>query len=101
MDLISKQLRRFLPRLGVVLVLLSFGIMTGFSPVLHAHELDLTHVHDNCAPCHWSQSNLSVDTDCQVFSAASQFQFYFYTPEQFVDQQSRNRVLNRGPPLLS
>ncbi len=101
MNLFYKQLKRFCPRLGVALVLLSFGMMTGLSPVLHAHELDLTHVQDDCAPCHWSQSNLSVDTDFQVSSAAFQFQFYFHTSSQFADQQPRNSILNRGPPLLS
>ncbi len=101
MDLILKQLKRFLPKLGIVLVLLSFGVMTGLSPVLHAHELDLAHAHDDCAPCHWSQSNQSVNTDFQVFSATSGFQFFFYTPSQVACQQSRSSILNRGPPLLS
>ncbi|GJL79836.1 MAG: hypothetical protein NPINA01_28250 [Nitrospinaceae bacterium] len=101
MVLLDKKLKSFLPRLGVLLVLLSFGFMTGLAPVLHAHEFDFDVAHDNCAPCHWVQSNQSVETSVNTLAAAPLLQFSIFFPAEFIGQPFTGNVLNRGPPLLS
>jgi|GEM_PF-1781232 len=94
------KLKSLLPRLGVLLVLLSFGVMTGFSPVLHAHELDFNASHDDCAPCHWSQSSQSVETATIALTAVPTLQFPIFSPTEPNGQQFEKNILNRGPPLF-
>ncbi len=98
---LETKLKSLLPRLRVLLVLLSFAVMTGLSPVLHAHELDFNASHDDCAPCHWSQSNQSVETTATVLTAAPLLQFLTFSPAESIGQQFRKNILNRGPPLFS
>jgi hypothetical protein len=101
MFLFQKKLNSFLPKLGVLLVLLSFGFMTGLAPVLHAHELDFSSAHDDCAPCHWSQSNQSVETTAIAFTVAPLSKFSTFSSVESIGQQFRRNTLNRGPPLFS
>jgi len=101
MGFFNKKLITFLPKLGVLLVLLSFGFMTSLAPVLHAHELDFSSAHDDCAPCHWSQSNQSVETTTTTLIAAPLLQFLTFSPAESIGQQFRKNILNRGPPLFS
>ena len=42
------------------LLLLSLGVFSGFSPILHSHELDLDDKHEDCLSCEWNQ--VSFDT---------------------------------------
>ena len=42
------------------LLLLSLGVLSGFSPILHSHELDLHDNHEDCLSCEWNQ--VSFDT---------------------------------------
>ena len=44
-----------------VILLLCFGVLVGFSPLLHNHDLDLSENHEDCASCLWSQSNLGAE----------------------------------------
>ncbi|GJL79835.1 MAG: hypothetical protein NPINA01_28240 [Nitrospinaceae bacterium] len=97
----GKKLKSFIPRLGVLLALLSFGFMIGLAPVLHAHELDFDAAHDDCAPCHWSQSHQSVETTANTISKTSLVYTQPFSPAEFIGQQFTSNVLNRGPPLLS
>jgi hypothetical protein len=101
MGIFNKMLKSFLPKLGVLLVLISFGFMTGLAPVLHAHELDLTEAHDDCAPCHWSQSNKTDETTATTFSAALRLEIFILFQTESIDQQIQSIVLNRGPPQFS
>ena len=101
MGVIEKKLKSFLPRLGILLVLLSFGVMTGFASVLHAHELDFNSAHDDCAPCHWSKTNPSDETTATAFATAPLLQFSLFSPGEFISQQFKKNILNRGPPTFS
>jgi hypothetical protein len=37
------------------LLLLSLGVLSGFSPILHSHELDLHDDYEDCLSCEWNQ----------------------------------------------
>ena len=50
-------------------LLLCFGVLTGFSPLLHNHDLDLSESHEDCASCLWSQST----TNCDVYAPSLSF----------------------------
>jgi len=101
MIFLAKKFKSYLPKLGVLLLLLSFGVMTGFSTVLHAHELDFSSVHDDCAPCHWSQSNHTDESDDSEFATPSRFQSFQLIPSESIGKLCINKPYNRGPPPLS
>ncbi|QPJ62994.1 MAG: hypothetical protein G3M70_14360 [Candidatus Nitronauta litoralis] len=42
-------------------IALCFGVMTLFSPILHDHDWDPFHAESDCAPCNWTQSNVSLE----------------------------------------
>lgn len=54
-------------RFAVFALLLCYGVLTGFAPLLHDHEQDLKQ-HKNCSPCHWTQSSGGVETQHTGFS---------------------------------
>ncbi len=60
-NLKNKSLR-YLSRTFLLTAVLSFAGMFAFSPVLHAHDLDLGHPQKECAPCHWSQTHIGDST---------------------------------------
>ncbi len=101
MNALVKKFRSHLPKLGVLLLLLSFGVLTGFSTVLHAHELDFSSAHDDCAPCHWSQSNQSDDTNTCGIKTLSLFRSFTLIPAESIEKRFINNLFNRGPPSLS
>jgi hypothetical protein len=37
------------------LLLLSLGVLSGFSPILHSHKLNLHDNHEDCLSCDWNQ----------------------------------------------
>ena len=71
--MVIEQNKRFgLPqRLIGLLALFCFVGLFAFSPVLHAHELDLEHSQNDCAPCHWTQS-LSGDATSNIHISSFQ-----------------------------
>jgi hypothetical protein len=51
-------------RLSLVgLLLISLSVMAVFSIFLHDHEFDPLSTDEDCAPCHWTQINVDVDSD--------------------------------------
>ena len=84
-----------------VLVLLCFVGMTGYSELLHDHDLDFSASHDDCSPCNWTQShkvNTTKKIDiANVFSfSETTFQLSFLKPEDVLPG-----FHNRGPPFVS
>jgi|TARA_Y100000310_G_scaffold27089_1_gene25781 hypothetical protein len=82
-----------------VLVLLCFVGMTGYSELLHDHDLDFSASHDDCSPCNWTQShkvNTTKKIDiANVFSfSETTFQLHFLKPEDFLPD-----FHNRAPPV--
>jgi hypothetical protein len=101
MTFLAKYLKLHLPKLGILLLLLSFGVLAGFSTVLHAHELDFSSTHDDCAPCHWSQSHQTGETDTTGIEAPTVFRSFQLIPAESIDKLFVNKLSNRGPPPLS
>jgi hypothetical protein len=101
MTFLAKKLKLHLPKIGVLLLLLSFGVMTGFSTVLHAHELDFSEVHDDCFSCHWSQSNKTNESNTVEVEAPSLFQSFQLIPVKCIAKHLISKPSNRGPPPLS
>ena len=101
MTVLAKIFKRHLPKLRILLLLLSFGIMTGFSTVLHAHELDFSSTHDDCAPCHWSQSKEFDETNASGVDKPSLFKSFQLIPTKGINKLFINKLFNRGPPLFS
>jgi hypothetical protein len=101
MIFLARHFKRCLPKLGVLLLLLSFGVMTGFSTVLHAHELDLSSDHDDCFSCHWAQSKHTDKPDSPEVETPSLYQPFQLILAEDIDNLFINVLFNRGPPPLS
>jgi hypothetical protein len=81
--------------------MLGYGVLTGFSPILHNHDLDLNQTHKDCAPCHWSQSNSGLETQSTDVSSNPHVQKTEAKPESLWAYGSFFSLANRGPPFLS
>ena len=85
----------------VIIVLLSFGGMTGYSVLLHNHDLDYEHGHEDCVPCQWSQANKSDTAYSTETSHASNFQESPSPVDQIKTRITIRDVQSRGPPSLT
>lgn len=63
MNCLCHRLNGFVGRMLLVLVVLSFGSMVGYSDLLHSHDADFQETHEDCKPCKWNQSNSTVETE--------------------------------------
>ena len=85
----------------VVLVLLCFVGVTGYSELLHDHDHDFSESHDGCSPCNWTKSH-KVDKNektyiAHVFSSSDiSFQRPLLKSEDLLSS-----FYNRGPPFNS
>jgi hypothetical protein len=85
----------------VCLLLLSLGGLSGFSPILHSHELDLHDDYEDCLSCEWHQ--LSFDTTlllsvafCNLFNV-----FHKQASEEPDLAIFFSAFLSRAPPSFS
>ena len=84
-----------------VLVLLCFVGMTGYSELLHDHDLDFRASHDDCSPCNWTKSH-KVNTTKKIYIAnvfsfsETTFQLSFLKSEDVLPG-----FHSRGPPFVS
>ena len=101
MTVLAKKFKPCLSKLGVLLLLVSFGVLTGFSPILHAHELDFSSAHNDCFSCHWSQSNQTDESDTPGIETPSLFRSFQLIPTEYIDKIFINKLFNRGPPPLA
>ena len=60
---------KFRQILTTCLLVLSLGILSGFSPILHSHDLDLHDDHENCFSCEWNQVSIDQDLGCSDLEA--------------------------------
>ena len=60
---INHKVKELAGRMIVLLLLLSFGGMAGYSVLLHNHDLDSDHAHNDCASCQWAQAYKTDKTD--------------------------------------
>jgi len=83
----------------LAVLLVCFGMLAGFSPLLHNHDFDLSDGHQDCAACQWAQSPTSLET------APSSLLFYPVvagvspTRSQLSLLQALFLLANRGPPF--
>ncbi len=88
------------PKLFAIVLLLCFGVLAGFSPLLHNHDLDHSDTHEDCASCLWSQSKTSYETHatCLTFNHISHpFYFVFSLPSS---KTYLFLISNRSPPFF-
>ena len=87
------------PKLFAIVLLLCFGVLAGFSPLLHNHDLDFSEKHEDCASCLWSQSKISCGTHapCLLFNHIIQ-KFYFESSQES-SRTGLFLISNRGPPF--
>ena len=85
----------------VVLVLLCFVGMTGYSELLHDHDHDFSESHDGCSPCNWTKSH-KVDKNEKTYIAhAFSFSDTFFQPSFLKSEGLLSDFYIRGPPLVS
>mgnify|MGYP002634295689 FL=1 len=85
----------------VLLVLLSFVGMTGYSVLLHNHDLDFEHMHDDCASCQWTQAHKTDKTDSPEITQIPSVHTIKYRTQRLDPQTSYSGFYNRGPPTVS
>jgi hypothetical protein len=90
----------FFSRFVVVLVLLCFVGMTGYSELLHDHDHDFSESHDGCSPCNWTKSH-KVDKDEKIYIA----HVFSFSNTSFQRPLLKSEDLlpgfnNRGPPFV-
>ena len=85
----------------VVLVLLCFVGMTGYSELLHDHDHDFSESHDGCSPCNWTKSH-KVDKNEKTYIAhAFSFSDTFFQLSFLKSEDFLPGFHNRGPPFVS
>ena len=102
MGCICHRIKGLLGRVMVVLVLLSFSGMAGYSTLLHNHDLDFGHSHDDCASCQWTQSHkTNNDTSTAETPEAPSIQAEESHASRLNSQTVHSGFYSRGPPTLS
>ena len=89
----------FTRRVQTLFLVLVFGLLTGFAPVLHSHEFDLEDVHQDCAPCQWSQDNSSLETQNAGLSISVLYRQLTVILPKAVSQNAPLTVFNKSPPV--
>ncbi|MBI5428290.1 MAG: DUF2607 family protein [Nitrospinae bacterium] len=95
------QIRKPSTRLLAIILLLGFGLLTGFSSVLHSHELDFGPTHKDCAPCHWSQSSAGDKSHAADVPVSQVFQIFQISVSLIFPLRFFSDTLSRSPPFLS
>ncbi len=83
------------------LLVLSLGILSGFSPILHSHDLDLHDEHEDCFSCEWNQ--VSFDTTPYLSETVSNL-FNVFQPQASEAPDLTvffSAFLSRAPPAFS
>ena len=85
----------------VVITFLCFVGMTGYSELLHDHDLDFSESNDDCSPCNWTQLH-KIDTTKKV-NIANVFSFNRTTFQRsfLKSEDLLSGFYNRGPPFVS
>jgi hypothetical protein len=87
------------PKLFAIILFLCFGVLAGFSPLLHNHELDHSDTHEDCASCLWSQSTTSCDVYAPCLSFNNIFHSLYFEFSQPSSKTGLFLISNRGPPF--
>ena len=98
---ICRRINRLCGRLLVLLVLMSFGGLAGYSVLLHNHDLDFAHTHDDCASCQWTQAQKTDITHSPEITKTLSARATKYQTQQLEPQTVHYGFYNRGPPTFS
>ena len=98
---INQKLKVFYGRMIVLLLLLSFGGMAGYSVLLHNHDLDSDHAHNDCTSCQWTQAHKTDKTDHLEITQTPTIHAVKYRTQQLETQTVHSGFYNRGPPTFS
>jgi hypothetical protein len=93
--MLSKVLK---PKLFTITLLLCFGVLTGFSPLLHNHDFDHSDTHEDCASCLWSQSNVSCEAHAPCLSLNRIVETFDFESPQVSFQSDLFLISSRSPP---
>jgi hypothetical protein len=85
-------------KLFATALFLCFGVLVGFSPLLHNHDVDLSHAHQDCGACQWSNSPTDIATNTSEPSAPPLSQLVPLALYQLPLQNPLFLIANRGPP---
>ncbi|PIQ99229.1 MAG: hypothetical protein COV66_15285 [Nitrospinae bacterium CG11_big_fil_rev_8_21_14_0_20_45_15] len=92
---------KFRQILTVCVLILSLGFLSGFSPVLHNHDLDLQNNHEDCFSCEWNHVSMDPNTAQPVL----EFQFFKqeYNSPLYISKHliATSSFLGRAPPFAS
>jgi hypothetical protein len=87
------------PKLFTIILLLCFGVLAGFSPLLHNHDLDFSDKHEDCPSCLWSQSKISCETLASCLSFNHIVQKFCFESSQASSKTGLFLISNRSPPF--
>ena len=87
------------PKFFAVTLLICFGVLTGFSPLLHNHDLDFSDTHEDCASCLWSQSKTGCETHAPCLAFNHTVQPLYFESSQASSQTDLFQISNRSPPF--
>ena len=91
----------FFSRFLVVFVLLCFVGMTGYSDLLHDHDVDFSESHDDCSPCNWTKSHKVDNNEKTYIADAFSFSGTFFQPSFLKSEGFLSGFYIRGPPFVS
>ena len=93
------KIQIFFRRFLVVLVLLCFIGMTGYSELLHDH--DFSESHDDCSPCNWTKLH-KVDKNEKTYIAhVFSFSDISFQRPLLKSENLLSGFYTRGPPVVS
>ena len=91
----------FHSRFLIVLLLLCFVGMTGYSDLLHDHDHDFSESHDGCSPCNWTKSHKINTTKIHNIANVSSFSETTFQLSLLKSDDILPGFHNRGPPFNS
>lgn len=96
-----KKIKELHSRMLVMLVLLSFIGMAGYSVLLHNHDFNFSHAHDDCVSCQWNQTAKVDKTDSPAITQTALAYVVEYRAWQLELKTVHSGVYSRGHPIYS
>lgn len=85
--------------LTTCLLILSLGLLSGFSSILHSHDLDLHDDHEDCYSCEWNQVSIDQGSSQPSVELGVFEQKYSFNPHDTEHLTFSSTFLSRAPPL--
>lgn len=100
MGRVLQRIKELSCRMLVMLVLLSFGGMAGYSVLLHNHDLDFDHTHNDCASCQWTQTHKTDKTHSPEITQIPSTHAIEYRTQPLEPQTVHSGFYSRDPPTF-